>query len=127
MNDYHVSLIACHRRIQLTSDPQATVAPLYLLPQVSTACEISDIGCADRSNYPQIIPVSVSLHNAEFQGLWPLGTLEEQAEVSGVFNLPRSVVAKYVQFGTLPADWYRSTVSLQSSQTGSTFNLLHVR
>ncbi|KAL8283489.1 hypothetical protein RQP46_005592 [Phenoliferia psychrophenolica] len=68
------------------NDYHATAAPLYLLPQ--------------------IIPVCMSLHNAEFQGLWPLRTEQEQAEVSKVYNLPRDVVERYVQFG-------------------NTFNLLH--
>ncbi|KAL8279670.1 hypothetical protein RQP46_007983 [Phenoliferia psychrophenolica] len=68
------------------NDYHATIAPLYLLPQ--------------------IIPVCLSLHNAEFQGLWPLTTEEEKAEVSNVFHLSPEIIEKYVQFGT-------------------TFNLLH--
>ena len=61
------------------NDYHGTLAPLYLLPQT--------------------IPCIYSLHNAEFQGLWPLRTAAEKAELCDIFNLPRSVVEKYVQFG----------------------------
>ncbi|KAG8878121.1 Cell wall alpha-1,3-glucan synthase ags1 [Tulasnella sp. 331] len=55
---------------------------------------------------PKVIPVCLSLHNAEFQGLWPLRTKEEMKEVCSAFNLSKEVCTKYVQFG-------------------NTFNLLH--
>ncbi|KIY53580.1 glycoside hydrolase family 13/glycosyltransferase family 5 protein [Fistulina hepatica ATCC 64428] len=55
---------------------------------------------------PKIFPVCLSLHNAEFQGLWPLRTKAEMKEVCSAFNLPKEVCEKYVQFG-------------------NTFNLLH--
>ena len=61
------------------NDYHGTVAPLYLLPRTMPAC--------------------LSLHNAEFQGLWPMRTREEIDEVCGVFNLPKAVVKQYVQFG----------------------------
>lgn len=61
------------------NDYHGTIAPLYLLPRT--------------------IPVAFSLHNAEFQGLWPIKTLDERAEICGVYNLPSKVVEKYVQFG----------------------------
>ena len=54
-------------------------APLYLLPKTMPAC--------------------LSLHNAEFQGLWPMRTREEIEEVCSVFNLPWTLVKQYVQFG----------------------------
>lgn len=63
------------------NDYHGTVAPLYLLPQT--------------------IPVCLSLHNAEFQGLWPMRTPKESAEICSVFNLPEAVVARYVQFGEI--------------------------
>lgn len=44
------------------NDYHGTVAPLYLLPKTMPAC--------------------LSLHNAEFQGLWPMRTREEIDEVS---------------------------------------------
>lgn len=68
------------------NDYHGALAPLYLLPQ--------------------IMPVCLSLHNAEFQGLWPLRTKEEMKEVCAAFNISKEVCSKYVQFG-------------------NTFNLLH--
>ena len=61
------------------NDYHGSVAPLHLLPR--------------------IIPVCLSLHNAEFQGLWPMRTPEEISEVSQIYNLSQEVVQKYVQFG----------------------------
>lgn len=63
------------------NDYHGSVAPLYLLPQT--------------------IPVCLSLHNAEFQGLWPMRTQKEKTEVCSVFNLDLDVVARYVQFGEI--------------------------
>ncbi|GAB7350371.1 hypothetical protein MBLNU459_g0998t1 [Dothideomycetes sp. NU459] len=63
------------------NDYHGTVAPLYLLPQT--------------------IPCCLSLHNAEFQGLWPMRSPKETAEICSVFNLPESVVSRYVQFGEI--------------------------
>ncbi|TIC95265.1 Cell wall alpha-1,3-glucan synthase mok13 [Colletotrichum higginsianum] len=62
------------------NDYHGAAAPLYLLPQT--------------------IPVCLSLHNAEFQGMWPMRTEEEQKEVYSVFNLPAKVVKDYVQYGS---------------------------
>ncbi|QIW99286.1 hypothetical protein AMS68_004804 [Peltaster fructicola] len=61
------------------NDYHGTVAPLYLLPST--------------------IPCCLSLHNAEFQGLWPMRSPQESEEICSVFNLPSSVVQQYVQFG----------------------------
>ncbi|KAG6856082.1 hypothetical protein H0H87_007521 [Tephrocybe sp. NHM501043] len=55
---------------------------------------------------PRVIPVCLSLHNAEFQGLWPLRTAEEMKEVCSAFNISKENCTKYVQYG-------------------NTFNLLH--
>ena len=68
------------------NDYHGALAPLYL--------------------FPRIMPVCLSLHNAEFQGLWPLRTKDEMKEVCAAFNIPKEVCSKYVQFG-------------------NTFNLLH--
>lgn len=68
------------------NDYHGALAPLYLLPRV--------------------MPVCLSLHNAEFQGLWPLRTKDEMKEVCAAFNISKEVCSKYVQFG-------------------NTFNLLH--
>lgn len=61
------------------NDYHGTVAPLYLLPDT--------------------IPCCLSLHNAEFQGLWPMRNQHEVDEICSVFNLPEGVVKHYVQFG----------------------------
>jgi len=63
------------------NDYHGAAAPLYLLPQT--------------------IPCCLSLHNAEFQGMWPMRTSEEQKEVCEVFNLPPDVVKDYVQYGSV--------------------------
>ncbi|KAG1859045.1 glycoside hydrolase family 13/glycosyltransferase family 5 protein [Suillus tomentosus] len=68
------------------NDYHGALAPIYLLPKV--------------------VPVCLSLHNAEFQGLWPLRTQEEMKEVCSAFNISKEHCTKYVQFG-------------------NTFNLLH--
>lgn len=61
------------------NDYHGAVAPVYLLPEV--------------------IPCCLSLHNAEFQGLWPMRTPKEREEVCQVYNLDPEVCQKYVQFG----------------------------
>ena len=61
------------------NDFHGALAPLYLLPRV--------------------VPCCLSLHNAEFQGMWSLGTKEEKNEVCSVFNLDAKVVERFVQFG----------------------------
>ncbi|KAK3385701.1 hypothetical protein B0H63DRAFT_501483 [Podospora didyma] len=61
------------------NDFHGALAPLYLLPRV--------------------IPCCLSLHNAEFQGMWGLGTRDEKKEVCSVFNLDQKVVERFVQFG----------------------------
>ncbi|PWY72970.1 alpha-1,3-glucan synthase, partial [Aspergillus heteromorphus CBS 117.55] len=61
------------------NDYHGSLAPLYLLPGTIPAC--------------------LSLHNAEFQGLWPMRTLKEKEEVCSVFNLDIETVRHYVQFG----------------------------
>ncbi|KAF2465803.1 uncharacterized protein BDR25DRAFT_378495 [Lindgomyces ingoldianus] len=63
------------------NDYHGAAAPLYLLPKT--------------------IPCCLSLHNAEFQGLWPMRTVSECAEVCKVFNLPQKIVEEYVQFGSV--------------------------
>ncbi|CAG7931725.1 unnamed protein product [Penicillium olsonii] len=61
------------------NDYHGAAAPLYLLPRT--------------------IPCCLSLHNAEFQGLWPMKTPQQNQEVCRVFNLDYALVKKYVQFG----------------------------
>ncbi|EKG16141.1 Glycosyl transferase family 1 [Macrophomina phaseolina MS6] len=61
------------------NDYHGALAPLYLLPD--------------------IIPCALSLHNAEFQGLWPMRTHAQVKEVCEVFNLDEEIAKRYVQFG----------------------------
>jgi len=61
------------------NDYHGACAPLYLLPEV--------------------IPCCLSLHNAEFQGMWPVRTKEQMAEMSRIFNLSPEIIKRYVQFG----------------------------
>lgn len=61
------------------NDYHGAAAPLYLLPAV--------------------IPCCLSLHNAEFQGMWPLRTSSEMDDICQIFNLEKEVVKKYIQFG----------------------------
>ena len=61
------------------NDYHGAVAPLHLLPDV--------------------IPCVLSLHNAEFQGLWPMRNESEVQEVCDVYDLDLALVQKYVQFG----------------------------
>ena len=63
------------------NDYHGACAPLYLLPEV--------------------IPCCLSLHNAEFQGLWALRTAKQTQLICGVFNLSVEVVREYVQFGNV--------------------------
>ena len=64
------------------NDYHGAAAPLYLLPE-------------------RTIPCALSLHNAEFQGMWPMRTPEESKEVSAVFNLDIAIVRDYIQFGSV--------------------------
>lgn len=64
------------------NDYHGAAAPLYLLPE-------------------RTIPCAISLHNAEFQGLWPMRNPEEAKEVCDVFSLDPKVVKEYVQFGSV--------------------------
>lgn len=62
------------------NDYHGTLAPLYLLPSGAPPC-------------------CLSLHNAEFQGLWSIKRPEDMNEICRVFNLSKDIVIKYVQFG----------------------------
>jgi alpha-1,3-glucan synthase len=61
------------------NDYHGALAPVYLLPET--------------------VPCVLSLHNAEFQGLWGMKNAEEAKEVCEVYNVPTEVAQKYVQFG----------------------------
>ena len=53
------------------NDYHGAVAPLHLLPK--------------------IVPCLLSLHNAEFQGLWPMRSETESQEVCDIYNLDPAV------------------------------------
>ena len=61
------------------NDYHGAVAPLYLLPRR--------------------IPCCLSLHNAEFQGLWSVSTSDRMSEICLAFNLDKKIVKDYVQWG----------------------------
>lgn len=67
---------------------------------------------------PRTIPCCLSLHNAEFQGLWPLRTPEEYGEISRIFNLNPLIVKKYVQFGDVFNLLHAAATYLQIHQSG---------
>ncbi|ORY13406.1 putative alpha-1,3-glucan synthase [Clohesyomyces aquaticus] len=62
------------------NDYHGALAPLYLLPDSAPPC-------------------CLSLHNAEFQGLWSIKRWKDMEEICQVFNLSKDIVVKYVQFG----------------------------
>lgn len=80
------------------NDYHGSVAPLYLLPST--------------------IPVCLSLHNAEFQGLWPMRTTSEFIEVCSVFNLAPEIVKAYVQYGEVFNLLHAGASYLRIHQTG---------
>ena len=77
------------------NDYYGALAPIYLLPNV--------------------IPVFLSLHNAEFQSLCPLRAKEEMKEVCSAFNISKGHCTRYVQFGN----------TFNSLHAGASFISLH--
>jgi alpha-1,3-glucan synthase len=69
------------------NDYHGALAPVYLLPET--------------------IPVALSLHNAEFQGLWPMRTEKEREEVCNVYNLDIkvSIPPNCLRTNSLDADY----------------------
>ena len=63
------------------NDYHGALAPLHLLPRT--------------------IPCVLSLHNAEYQGLWAIRTPEEEAQVCAVFDISTQTMKEYVQFGAV--------------------------
>lgn len=80
------------------NDYHGALAPLYLLPRT--------------------IPVCLSLHNAEFQGMWSLRSKGEMAEICSVFNLPKETVKSYVQFDKVFNMLYAGASYLRQHQGG---------
>ncbi|KAF3766254.1 family 5 glycosyltransferase [Cryphonectria parasitica EP155] len=80
------------------NDYHGTLAPLYLLPRT--------------------IPVSLALHNAEFQGLWALRSKSEMAEVCDVFNLPKETIKRFAQFDKVFNMLYAGASYLREFQGG---------
>lgn len=48
---------------------------------------------------PRVIPCCLSLHDADFQGVWSARTLQETEALCHKFNLNHDIVRRYVQFG----------------------------
>lgn len=80
------------------NDYHGALAPLYILPRT--------------------IPVCLSLHNAEFQGMWSLRSKGEMAEICSVFNLSKEVVKTYVQFDKVFNMLYAGASYLRQHQGG---------
>jgi alpha-1,3-glucan synthase len=80
------------------NDYHGAAAPLYLLPS--------------------IVPCCLSLHNAEFQGMWPLRTDEHLEEMSSLFNLDADIIQKYIQFGNVFNLLHAGTRYLWAHQQG---------
>ncbi|KAK3698923.1 hypothetical protein LTR37_016710 [Vermiconidia calcicola] len=80
------------------NDYHGCIAPLYLLPDT--------------------IPCALSLHNAEFQGLWPMRTRKERDEVCKIYNLSPHIVHEYVQFGEVFNLLHAGASYLRAHQNG---------
>ena len=61
------------------NDYHGAAAPLYLLPRTVPSC--------------------LSLHNAEFQGLWSLKQESDLQKMCAIFDLQKDVVNRYIRFG----------------------------
>lgn len=81
------------------NDYHGALAPLYLLPDGAPPC-------------------CLSLHNAEFQGLWSIKRPQDMDEICGVFNLSKDIVTKYVQFGEVFNLLHAGTSYLRLHQRG---------
>ena len=80
------------------NDYHGCIAPLHLLPDT--------------------IPCALSLHNAEFQGLWPIRTKKERDEVCKVYNLDPEIVSEYVQYGEVFNLLHAGASYLRTHQNG---------
>ncbi|KAL9074388.1 MAG: hypothetical protein Q9157_004415 [Trypethelium eluteriae] len=80
------------------NDYHGTIAPLYHLPEK--------------------LPCCLSLHNAEFQGLWPMRSAKERQEICSVFNLDEDIVQRYVQFGEIFNLLHAGASILRINQSG---------
>jgi alpha-1,3-glucan synthase len=80
------------------NDFHGALAPLHLLPET--------------------IPVVLSLHNAEFQGLWPLRTEQETSKVCALFNISEELCEKYVQYGNTFNLLHAATMYIRYHQNG---------
>ncbi|KAK7732518.1 hypothetical protein SLS53_008403 [Cytospora paraplurivora] len=80
------------------NDYHGALAPLYLLPAT--------------------VPIALSLHNAEFQGMWSLRTKGEMAEIAAVFNLSKETIKTYVQFDKVFNMLYAAASYIRQHQGG---------
>jgi alpha-1,3-glucan synthase len=67
---------------------------------------------------PETIPCCLSLHNAEFQGLWGMRTRQELNEVCEVYNVTPELAQKYIQFGEVFNLLHAGTSYLRIYQKG---------
>jgi len=83
-----------------TRQNQAIAATFRRYPDIDIY-QINDYHEALAAFYllPKVLPVCLSLRNAEFQGLWPLRTKEEMKEACSAFNISKERCTKYIQFG----------------------------
>jgi alpha-1,3-glucan synthase len=100
---WNQSIAAIIRRYQPDvyhiNDYHGAAAPLYLLPDT--------------------IPCCLSLHNAEFQGLWSLKEDDELESMSTIFNLDVSIVNRYIRFGDVFNLLHAGVSYLRDHQDGS--------
>ncbi|KAJ3211621.1 Cell wall alpha-1,3-glucan synthase ags1 [Entophlyctis luteolus] len=79
-------------------DYHGAIAPLYLLPFT--------------------IPCAMSLHNAEFQGMWPCRNAEERENLASALNLSLDVLNKYLIMGTTANFVHASAMYMKRHQKG---------
>ena len=84
-----------------TSDFHGALAPLYLLPRT--------------------VPLVLTLHNAEYQGNYPLVDAAQTRRLQHIFNLPRAACEEYSwTCGTFNLMW-AAVQYLQRHQRGAGF------
>ncbi|KAJ3350440.1 Cell wall alpha-1,3-glucan synthase ags1 [Entophlyctis luteolus] len=79
-------------------DYHGAIAPLYLLPFT--------------------IPCAMSLHNAEFQGMWPCRNAEERESLASALNLSLEVLNKYLIMGTTANFVHAAAMYMKRHQKG---------
>ncbi|EKG13472.1 Glycosyl transferase family 1 [Macrophomina phaseolina MS6] len=100
---WNACIAECLRRFPVDlyhiNDFHGALAPLHLLPH-------------------QTVPVALSLHNAEFQGSWPLKTPEECNELAALFDISPRTMREYVRFGDIFNPLHAAVRYVQRHQRG---------